>query len=138
MVLEKKLNNYNQYSEEYMLLAIMSSIQESVQKIRASLKTMEKVSMELKPTKENFNIMVKMKNNMLYIDDEVNKIMEICGYDEDEDVFSSSDEEDDEMLYRLWFYKNKHYILNMDTREVHDYETEKVIGMNVNGILIRK
>ena len=136
-MLEKKLNNYNQYSEEYMLLAIMSSIQESVQKIRASLKTMEKVSMELKPTKENFNIMVKMKNNMLYIDDEVNKIMEICGYDEDEDVFSSSDEEDEEMLYRLWFFKNKHYILNMETLEVHDYETEKVIGMNVNGILIR-
>lgn len=120
-----------------MLLAIMSSIQESVQKIRASLKTMEKVSMELKPTPENFNIMIKMKNNMLYIDDEVNKIMEICGCEE-EDVFSSSDEEDDEMLYRLWFYKNKHYILNMDTQEVHDYETEKVIGMNVNGILIRK
>jgi len=26
----------------------------------------------------------------------------------------------------------------MDTQEVHDYETEKVIGTNVNGILIRK
>ena len=120
-----------------MLLAIMISIHESVRKIRASLKTMEQVSMELKPTKENFNVMIKMKNNMLYIDDEVNKIMEICGCEEEDDEFSSSDEEDDEMLYRLWFYKNKRYILNMDTYEVHDYETEKVIGMNVNGILIR-
>ena len=121
-----------------MLLATMSSIHESVRKIRASLKTMEQVSMELKPTKENFNVMIKMKNNMLYIDDEVNKIMEICGCEEEDDEFSSSDEEDEEMLYRLWFYKNKRYILNMDTYEVHDYETEKVIGMNVNGILIRK
>ena len=116
----------------------MISIHESVRKIRASLKTMEKVSMELKPSKENFNVMIKMKNNMLYIDDEVNKIMEICGCEEEDDEYSSSDEEDDEMLYRLWYYKNERYILNMDTYEVHDYETEKVIGMNVNGILIRK
>ena len=42
------------------------------------------------------------------------------------------------MLYCLWFIKNKSYILNMDTREVNDYDTEKVIRMKLNRILIRK
>ena len=123
-----------------MLLATMSNIQASVNKIRSSLKKMEILGNRLKPTEENTNIITTMKNNMIYIDDEINKIVEILDYSE-EDVSSSEDEdededEDEEMLYRVWFYKNERYILNMDTQIVYDYETEKVIGMNVNGILI--
>ena len=121
-----------------MLIAILSSIQASVQKIRSSLKIKEIMGDQLKPTEENKTIITTMKNNMIYIDDEVNKIVEILDYS-DEEVVSSSDEEDEdnEMLYRLWFYKNERYILNMDTQAVYDYESEKVIGMNVNGILIK-
>ena len=117
----------------------MSNIQASVNKIRSSLKKMEILGNRLKPTEENTNIITTMKNNMIYIDDEINKIVEILDYSE-EDVSSREDEdedEDEEMLYRVWFYKNERYILNMDTQIVYDYETEKVIGMNVNGILIK-
>ena len=120
-----------------MLISIMSKIQISVNKIRTYLKKMEKLSNRLKPTEENNNIMATMKHNMIYIDDEINKIVDIidCG----EVDFSSSDDEDEdeEMLYRLWFYKNKRYILNMDTREVFDYYTEKSVGRCANGVLIQ-
>ena len=117
----------------------MSSIQASVQQIRSSLKIMERLGDQLKPTEENRNIITTMKNNMIFIDDEINKIVEILDYSEEEDISSSDDEEceDTEMLYRLWIYNNERYILNMDTQAVYDYESEKVIGMNVNGILIK-
>jgi len=122
-----------------MLIATMSSIQASVQQIRSSLKIMERLGNQLKPTEENRNIITTMKNNMIFIDDEINKIVEILDYSEEEDISSSDDEEceDTEMLYRLWIYNNERYILNMDTQAVYDYESEKVIGMNVNGILIK-
>ena len=122
-----------------MLIATMSSIQASVQQIRSSLKIMERLGDQLKPTEENRNIITTMKNNMIFIDDEINKIVEILDYSEEEDISSSDDEEceDTEMLYRLWIYNNERYILNMDTKAVYDYESEKVIGMNVNGILIK-
>ena len=122
-----------------MLIATMSSIQASVQQIRSSLKIMERLGDQLKPTEENRNIITTMKNNMIFIDDEINKIVEILDYSEEEDISSSDDEEceDTEMLYRLWIYNNERYILNMDTQAVYDYESEKVIGMNVNGILIK-
>jgi hypothetical protein len=124
-----------------MLLATMSNIQTSVNKIRSSLKKMEKLGNMLKQTEENKNIITTMKNNMIYIDDEVNKIVEILDYSDEEESSSEDDgdgdEEDNEMLYRLWIYKNERYILNMDTQTVYDYESEKVIGMNVNGILIK-
>jgi len=122
-----------------MLIATMSSIQASVQQIRSSLKIMERLGNQLKPTEENRNIITTMKNNMIFIDDEINKIVEILDYSEEEDISSSDDEEceDTEMLYRLWIYNNERYILNMDTKAVYDYESEKVIGMNVNGILIK-
>ena len=122
-----------------MLIATMSSIQASVQQIRSSLKKMEKLGNMLNSTEENRNIITTMKNNMIFIDDEINKIVEILDYSEEEDISSSDDEEceDNEMLYRLWIYKNERYILNMDTQTVYDYESEKVIGMNVNGILIK-
>jgi chemotaxis signal transduction protein len=121
-----------------MLIATMSSIQASVQQIRSSLKKMEKLGNMLNSTEENKNIITTMKNNMIFIDDEINKIVEILDYSE-EDISSSDDEEceDTEMLYRLWIYNNERYILNMDTQAVYDYESEKVIGMNVNGILIK-
>ena len=114
----------------------MSKIQISVNKIRESLKNMERLSNRLKPTEENNTITITMKHNMLYIDDEINKIVDIidCG----EVDFSSEDEDEDgEMLYRLWVYKNKCYILNMDTQDVFDYDTEKVVGRYDNGVLIR-
>jgi len=122
-----------------MLIATMSSIQASVQQIRSSLKKMEKLGNMLNSTEENRNIITTMKNNMIFIDDEINKIVEILDYSEEEDISSSDDEEceDTEMLYRLWIYNNERYILNMDTKAVYDYESEKVIGMNVNGILIK-
>ena len=122
-----------------MLIATMSSIQASVQQIRSSLKKMEKLGNMLNSTEENKNIITTMKNNMIFIDDEINKIVEILDYSEEEDISSSDDEEceDTEMLYRLWIYNNERYILNMDTQAVYDYESEKVIGMNVNGILIK-
>jgi len=122
-----------------MLIATMSSIQSSIQKIRSSLKKMEKLGNMLNSTEENRNIITTMKNNMIFIDDEINKIVEILDYSEEEDISSSDDEEceDTEMLYRLWIYNNERYILNMDTQAVYDYESEKVIGMNVNGILIK-
>jgi hypothetical protein len=122
-----------------MLIATMSSIQASVQQIRSSLKKMEKLGNMLNSTEENRNIITTMKNNMIFIDDEINKIVEILDYSEEEDISSSDDEEceDTEMLYRLWIYNNERYILNMDTQAVYDYESEKVIGMNVNGILIK-
>ena len=122
-----------------MLIATMSTIQSSIQKIRSSLKKMEKLGNMLNSTEENRNIITTMKNNMIFIDDEINKIVEILDYSEEEDISSSDDEEceDTEMLYRLWIYNNERYILNMDTQAVYDYESEKVIGMNVNGILIK-
>ena len=125
-----------------MLIATMSNIQTSVNKIRSSLKKMERLGNMLKQTEENKNIITTMKNNMIYIDDEINKIVEILDYS-DEEESSSEDEEDDgdeedtEMLYRLWIYKNERYILNMDTYAVYDYVTEEVIGRNDNGVLVR-
>ena len=125
-----------------MLIATMSNIQTSVNKIRSSLKKMERLGNMLKQTEENKNIITTMKNNMIYIDDEINKIVEILDYS-DEEESSSEDEEDDgdeedtEMLYRRWIYKNERYILNMDTYAVYDYVTEEVIGRNDNGVLVR-
>ena len=101
-----------------MLLATMSTIQSSIQKIRSSLKIMERLGDQLKPTGKNENIITTMKNNMIYIDDEVNKIVEILDYsdeeesssEDDDDEEDDGDEEDTEMLYRLWIYKNERYI----------------------------
>ena len=128
-----------------MLLATMSNIQASVNKIRSSLKKMEKLGNRLKQTEENKNIITTMKNNMIYIDDEINKIVEILDYSDEEETSSEEeddeeddgDEEDTEMLYRIWIYKNERYILNMDTYDVYDYVTEEVIGRNDNGVLVR-
>ncbi len=128
-----------------MLLATMSNIQTSVNKIRSSLKKMEKLGNMLKQTEENKNIITTMKNNMIYIDDEINKIVEILDYSDEEETSSEEeddeeddgDEEDTEMLYRIWIYKNERYILNMDTYDVYDYVTEEVIGRNDNGVLVR-
>ncbi len=128
-----------------MLLATMSNIQASVQQIRSSLKKMEKLGNMLKQTEENKNIITTMKNNMIYIDDEINKIVEILDYSDEEETSSEEeddeeddgDEEDTEMLYRIWIYKNERYILNMDTYDVYDYVTEEVIGRNDNGVLVR-
>ena len=128
-----------------MLLATMSNIQASVNKIRSSLKKMEKLGNMLKQTEENKNIITTMKNNMIYIDDEINKIVEILDYSDEEETSSEEeddeeddgDEEDTEMLYRIWIYKNERYILNMDTYDVYDYVTEEVIGRNDNGVLVR-
>ena len=128
-----------------MLIATMSNIQTSVNKIRSSLKKMERLGNMLKPTEENKNIITTMKNNMIYIDDEINKIVEILDYsdeeesssEDDDDEEDDGDEEDTEMLYRLWIYKNERYILNMDTYAVYDYVTEEVIGRNDNGVLVR-
>ena len=127
-----------------MLLATMSNIQASVNKIRSSLKKMEKLGNMLKQTEENKNIITTMKNNMIYIDDEINKIVEILDYSDEEETSSEEeddeeddgDEEDTEMLYRLWIYKNERYILNMDTYDVYDYVTEEVIGRYDNGVLV--
>ena len=127
-----------------MLLATMSNIQTSVNKIRSSLKKMEKLGNMLKQTEENKNIITTMKNNMIYIDDEVNKIVEILDYSDEEETSSEEeddeeddgDEEDTEMLYRIWIYKNERYILNMDTYDVYDYVTEEVIGRYDNGVLV--
>ena len=123
----------------------MSNIQASVNKIRSSLKKMEILGNRLKPTEENTNIITTMKNNMIYIDDEINKIVEILDYSDEEETSSEEeddeeddgDEEDTEMLYRIWIYKNERYILNMDTYDVYDYVTEEVIGRNDNGVLVR-
>ena len=128
-----------------MLLATMSNIQASVNKIRSSLKKMEKLGNMLKQTEENKNIITTMKNNMIYIDDEINKIVEILDYSDEEETSSEEeddeeddgDEEDTEMLYRIWIYKNERYILNMDTYDVYDYVTEEVIGRYDNGVLVR-
>jgi len=127
-----------------MLLATMSNIQASVNKIRSSLKKMEKLGNMLKQTEENKNIITTMKNNMIYIDDEINKIVEILDYSDEEETSSEEeddeeddgDEEDTEMLYRIWIYKNERYILNMDTYDVYDYVTEEVIGRYDNGVLV--
>jgi|APSaa5957512535_1039671.scaffolds.fasta_scaffold126491_2 hypothetical protein len=128
-----------------MLIATMSNIQTSVNKIRSSLKKMERLGNMLKQTEENKNIITTMKNNMIYIDDEINKIVEILDYsdeeesssEDDDDEEDDGDEEDTEMLYRRWIYKNERYILNMDTYAVYDYVTEEVIGRNDNGVLVR-
>ena len=71
-----------------MLLATMSNIQASVNKIRSSLKKMEKLGNMLKQTEENKNIITTMKNNMIYIDDEINKIVEILDYSDEEETSS--------------------------------------------------
>ncbi len=41
------------------------------------------------------------------------------------------------MCYCLWIYGGDYYILNKDTGVVYDYDSEEVIGHNMNGVLIK-